>query len=75
MINAPKFESWVANRPVWSSPHPCMASLLMNGDRAYGAVRSLASQFVFAVCQAEVSPQGFSEDRTGPSACCFSILD
>jgi len=68
MINARK-HSWVADRPVWSSPYPWMASLHRNGNRAHGAVRSFPSQFVFAVGQREVSPQGFSEDHTGPPTC------
>jgi len=75
MINVHEHQSWVAKRPVWSSPYPCMASLQRNGNRARGAVRSLPSQLVFAVGQTEASPQGFSEDRTGPPVCHFSILD
>jgi hypothetical protein len=35
------------------------------GNRAHGAARALPEQFVSAVRQAKVPPQGFSEDRTG----------
>ena len=43
-------------------------------DRACEAVRSLARLFISAVRKKMVPPQGFSEDRTGLSACHFSTV-
>jgi len=44
------------------------------GNRAWESASLLPGCFVSAVKQAVVPPQGFSEDRTGPSACHFPRL-
>jgi len=45
------------------------------GSRGCGVARSVLSQSVPSVGEAEVSPQGFSEERTGRSACDLFTLE